>query len=252
MVNQSEFADSRNVLRAGFGALLILIVVITLFGVSRIYAINQRIEALVYEQNSKSELLASLLANTRERQRLTLQLLALKDPAERESANRQHRALVGQMSAAFDRLEEMKPAAAERMAIMEALNAATQSRTAEERVIALVMKGDRAPAAKFYLDRELPAQGLLQESLYRLIDSNRAAMLEAVSRDGLAMRAALWLLAVVGALVLVAGASVAALVSRRIVRSEDALYREKELAEVTLHSIGDGVMPPMPRATSTT
>ena len=95
--------------------------------------------------NPKSELLASLLANTRERQRLTLQLLALKDPAERESANRQHRALVGQMSAAFDRLEEMKPAAAERMAIMEALNAATQSRTAEERVIALVMKG-RTPS----------------------------------------------------------------------------------------------------------
>ena len=48
--------------------------------------------------------------------------------------------------------------------------------------------------------------------------------------------------AVVGVLVLVLGATVAFLVSRQIVRSEDALFREKELAEVTLHSIGEGVI----------
>ena len=48
--------------------------------------------------------------------------------------------------------------------------------------------------------------------------------------------------AVVGVLVLVLGAAVAFLVTRQIVRSEDVLYREKELAEVTLHSIGEGVI----------
>ena len=48
--------------------------------------------------------------------------------------------------------------------------------------------------------------------------------------------------AVVGVLVLVLGAAVAYLVTRQIVRSEDVLYREKELAEVTLHSIGEGVI----------
>ena len=49
-------------------------------------------------------------------------------------------------------------------------------------------------------------------------------------------------IAVVGVLVLILGAGVALLVSRWIVRGEDALYREKELAEVTLHSIGEGVI----------
>jgi len=48
--------------------------------------------------------------------------------------------------------------------------------------------------------------------------------------------------AIVGVLGLVLGAAVAFLVRRQIVRSEDALYREKELAEVTLHSIGEGVI----------
>jgi len=48
--------------------------------------------------------------------------------------------------------------------------------------------------------------------------------------------------ALVGALMLILGTTVASLVSRQIVRGEDALYREKELAEVTLHSIGEGVI----------
>lgn len=49
-------------------------------------------------------------------------------------------------------------------------------------------------------------------------------------------------IAVVGALVLTLGAGVALLASRQVVRAEDTLYREKELAEVTLHSIGEGVI----------
>ena len=49
-------------------------------------------------------------------------------------------------------------------------------------------------------------------------------------------------IAVVGGLMLILGAGVALRVSRQIARGEDALYREKELAEVTLHSIGEGVI----------
>src|SRR5450830_1260239 len=47
---------------------------------------------------------------------------------------------------------------------------------------------------------------------------------------------------VVGVLVLIVGVGIALLVRRQIVSSEDALHRKKELAEVTLHSIGGGVI----------
>jgi diguanylate cyclase (GGDEF)-like protein/PAS domain S-box-containing protein len=49
-------------------------------------------------------------------------------------------------------------------------------------------------------------------------------------------------IAVVGVLVLIVGVGIALLVIRRVARGEDALQREEELAEVTLHSIGDGVI----------
>ncbi len=122
MLKQFAFAKPKHALTAGFGALLVLIIVVTLLGIWRIYTINQRIEALVYEQNFESELLATLLTTSQ------------------------------------------------------------------------------------------------------------------------AMREALLLVAAVGVLVLLIGAWVASLVIRQIVRSEDALHREKELAQVTLDSIGDGVI----------
>jgi diguanylate cyclase (GGDEF)-like protein/PAS domain S-box-containing protein len=55
-------------------------------------------------------------------------------------------------------------------------------------------------------------------------------------------RAALIFMAANGAGVLVFGALIAYVVSRKITRTEAALHREKERAEVTLHSIGDGVV----------
>ena len=66
MLKPFTFTRSRRALTVGFGALLVLIIVVTLLGISRIYTINQRIEALVYDQNFKSELLATLLTISRQ------------------------------------------------------------------------------------------------------------------------------------------------------------------------------------------
>src|SRR5437763_8275796 len=68
MKKRASSTNSRRSLAAGFGALLILIAAITLLGVSRIYTINQHIEALVDEQNVKSEMLALLLTAAQQRE----------------------------------------------------------------------------------------------------------------------------------------------------------------------------------------
>src|SRR3970040_2950656 len=50
------------------------------------------------------------------------------------------------------------------------------------------------------------------------------------------------LVAGVGALVILGGVAIAVAATRRVIRTENELEREKELAQVTLHSIGDGVI----------
>ncbi len=242
MLKQFAFTRSKHAVTVGFGALLVLIIVVTLLGISRIYTINQRIEALVYQQNFKSELLATLLTVSQQRQQAMYRLFGAHDVAEREVAYRDYRGQAGQLFATLDRLEEMEMTESEHAALNAALNATTRSQEVRDRVVALIMQNDTAGATALLLQQGLPAQDRFQASLNSLIESKRAAALKAVSGASQAMREAWLLVAIVGVLVLIVGAWVASLVIRQIVRSEDALHREKEMAEVTLHSIGDGVL----------
>lgn len=242
MLKLFSITKSRHALTAGFGVLLLLIIIVTLFGISRLYSINQRIEGFVYHQNFKSGLLVSLLTINRQRQEVLYQLQAAGDAAAREHAFRDYRALAGQLFATLDELQGLQLVDPERAAVTEALDAATAAHEVRDKVVELLMQRKNAAAAALLESKGLVAQERFHESLYRLIDLGRGATLESVTQASRAMREAWLLVALVGMLVLVLGAWVANTVIRQITRSEDALHREKELAEVTLHSIGDGVI----------
>jgi diguanylate cyclase (GGDEF)-like protein/PAS domain S-box-containing protein len=242
MLKPFSFTDSRRALTAGFGALLVLIITITLLGIWRIYAINQSIETLVHEQNVKSELLTMLLTASQQRQQAMYRMFEAKDGAERAAAYNDYRALVEPVFATRDRLDEVGLTATERAALKQALDVATRLRDVRDRVVDLLMQNN-VPLATQVLAREgMKVHDEFQTSLNLVVDSKRAATLGAIAQAGTAMRDALLMVAFVGILVLVAGGWIATLVTRRIAHSENELHREKELAEVTLHSIADGVI----------
>ncbi len=68
------------------------------------------------------------------------------------------------------------------------------------------------------------------------------ANMEEVIHASAAARGTLLLSVALGVLGIVSGIIIAVLVTRQVVRTENALELEKELAQVTLHSIGDGVI----------
>jgi diguanylate cyclase (GGDEF)-like protein/PAS domain S-box-containing protein len=68
------------------------------------------------------------------------------------------------------------------------------------------------------------------------------ATMEEVVQASASAHTILLLTAGLGVAGLIAGGFVAALVTRQVMRTESALELEKELAQVTLHSIGDGVI----------
>jgi diguanylate cyclase (GGDEF)-like protein/PAS domain S-box-containing protein len=237
-----SFTKSRQALTVGFGALLVLIIAITLLGIWRIYAINQSMEALVQEQSLKSEMLAMVLTASQQRQQIMYRLFAASDDAGRSRVHNEYRALVEPLFATQDRLDEIGMTGSERAALKQALDAATRLRDVRDRVVELLMQHNAPLATDVLLRQGLPVQDEFQVSINLVVDSKRAATLDAISQAGKAMRDALLLVAGVGILVLIAGAWIATLVTRRIAESENDLHREKELAEVTLHSIADGVI----------
>jgi diguanylate cyclase (GGDEF)-like protein/PAS domain S-box-containing protein len=242
MKKRASSTNSRRSLAAGFGALLILIAAITLLGVSRIYTINQHIEALVDEQNVKSEILALLLTATQQREESMHKLFSARDNSERSTAYREYRDRTEPLFTTLDRLEEMDTTTSERAAVRRAIDAATRLGEVRDRAVEEAARNNLPAATRTLLREALPAQEAFHVSLNQILDSKRAATLDAIAQSSRAMRDALLLVAMVGAVLLFTGAGIASLVMRRIAQSETALEREKEMAQVTLHSIGDGVI----------
>ena len=237
-----SITKSQQALTAGFGVLLILIIALTLFGLWRIHIINQRIEALVHEQTLSAEMLTVLLTVSQQRQQSMHKLFAARSGVERAAANREFQALTEPLFGTLDGLEHRELSAPERSALKQAFEAASRLREVRDRVVALLMQADVAGASELLWQQGLPAQEIFQVSLNQVVESKRAATLAAVAQASAALRDALFLVALVGMLILSAGAGIAIFVMRRIALSENALHREKELAQVTLHSIADGVI----------
>ena len=242
MLNPLPFIRSRQALTVGFGALLALIIATTLLGMWRIHAINQDIELLVKAQHLQSAMLTTLLSASQQRQGAVNKLFGAASDAERAAAYSEYQALMEQLFAAFDQLGGTDMTSPERAASGKALAAANRAREVRDRIAGLLMQNDVAAATDMLLRQGLAAQDDFQVSLNSVVDAPRAATLEAIAHAGESMRGALFLVAIVGVLMLVAGAWTALVVTRRIEEGEVALQRKKELAEITLNSIGGGVI----------
>src|SRR5512140_3385582 len=121
MLKPVPFSNSRRALTAGFGALLVLMIAVTLVGIWRIYAINQSIEALVQEQNLKSDLLTMLLNASQQRQQTLYRLLSTDPGPERDALLKDYAAIVEPVFAARERLDELDMTDTERTALKQSL-----------------------------------------------------------------------------------------------------------------------------------
>ncbi len=234
---------SRRILTAGFAALLALIVIITLLGTSRINTINERIEAVVDEQNLKFQLLEMVLDTNHQRHEVMNRLLEINQIDQRETVQHEYSALAGRLQAALDQFRDIQYASEEeRGAVIALLAAAKSTDELHDEVVAITMRPVSEGAVAVPQNRIVAAQERFQIELYHVLDVERRATLEAAMAASRQMREAWLLVAVAGMLLLLLGAGVSIAVIRQISRSENELHREKELAEVTLHSIGDGVI----------
>ncbi|MGZ5154668.1 MAG: EAL domain-containing protein, partial [Burkholderiales bacterium] len=104
------------------------------------------------------------------------------------------------------------------------------------------MKGDTASAREMVDTQEEAAQDALQQALYDMLEKSGAATIAVVENSRRATHNSLLLVALVGTVVLLGAGFLTVLFTREVHRTERALQHEKELAQVTLHSIGDGVI----------
>ncbi|HSQ03347.1 MAG TPA: EAL domain-containing protein [Burkholderiales bacterium] len=229
--------SAHHALYIGFGAVLLLIVAMTLLGLTRMNATHEEVETALYERHVKVSLVWGMLRNARERGRQIAAALQGGEPVDEryDSLNRE-------FMAAAEALHELSLSPAEREALDRAVAVGEEAASVHADVVALVRRGDIAAAQEVLVSRAVGVQGELQELLERLLEESDRATVRVIARASDSTHSALRIIAGVGLLLFGAGTWIAVAITRRVTRTQSALEVEKELAQVTLHSIGDGVI----------
>jgi diguanylate cyclase (GGDEF)-like protein/PAS domain S-box-containing protein len=232
----------RQALLAGFGALLILLVIATVAGLLRIETINRHTQEIIHDQRIRTGLISNMMHVVRERSQIIYTLIGAEDPLAREEAYRRYRALTRDFAEGLQQLRKLELPPAEQSALRLVLASADRVRTVHDEIARLLMEHNVSEATQLLNTQGVAAQDEFQESLYPLLEAGRTAIVNGVAQTGMSTRYAFSLIIGVGVLVLLAGGFVAVLILRQALRTESALQFETELAQVTLHSIGDGVI----------
>jgi len=232
----------RQALLAGFGALLVLLVIATVAGLLRIETINRHTQEIIHDQRIRTGLISNMMRVVRERSQIIYTLIGTEDPLERDEAYRRYQALTRDFSDGLQQLRKLELPPAEQSALGLVLASADRIRLVHDEIAALLMKGRVSEATLLLSAQGIAAQDEFQESLYPLLEAGRTAIVNGVAQTGMSTRYAFSLIIGVGVLVLLAGGLVAVVILRQAMRTESALQFETELAQVTLHSIGDGVI----------
>lgn len=234
--------QSKFLLFASFGLLLSALIALIALGLTRIETFNRQINALTEAQGSKIGAVSELFLSNGQRSALIDRLFAGEGPLDRQAALTRYQSAIATYDGAVKKLAALQLAEPERASREEAIAAAAIAQDIGDQTVALLMRDDVSGASELNLTRAVQADARLQETLYLLLESNHAATAEAIAAANAGMRNAFLMIGAGGLLALLAGLIIAGLVIRIVARTEARLAREKELAEVTLHSIVDGVI----------
>ena len=234
--------QSKFIIALGFGVAIALMLALTFIGLSRMSSIMDALESIVRERNVQTELVSTMRTVARERVVALYSMTMLEDPFAKDEAFLHYQRLAGEFIRARERLEGMRLTPTERLALQESLRLVTEASRLQDQVVDLVDAGDTAAAHRTLLHQVLPVQDKIFAQYSRLLDLQRAQTANDVGAAEYAYSFATRFMVASGLAAVLLALGVGALVIARTREIENALFREKEQAEVTLHSIGDAVI----------
>jgi diguanylate cyclase (GGDEF)-like protein/PAS domain S-box-containing protein len=232
----------RHTLLFGLGVFLVVLAAVSAIGIVRSRQADEPLQALLEQQSQKTGLAGAMFRMAEERLRLVREVAASDDPASRAHGAQRYRTVADEFQNGMRKLAAAAEGDGERSALDAILAATRRADEVLDHGLELVFTGDAAGALNLLDAAGSSAQAALDAALNGWLDASRAAARRAVERARSAEREAVMLIALVSLLVVAGAGSVAVLVMRQVRRTENELQVEKELAQVTLHSIGDGVI----------
>lgn len=234
--------NSKRIILAGFGLVLLLMAGLTAIGLTRVTALHERMEVLSKKHDVKIGLVFQMVTAARERAISLHRLALLTDPFERDEEMLHFSGLVANFIQARDKMVALGLNPEEERILSQSLELAKRGERLQARIAELFQQGNVAEARRFLLNEVIPAQRMVIGRLAALTDLQQEQERKAAAVAASSYRNALLLMGLLGLAAVALGSVIALYVMRRTALTELALFQEKERAQVTLDSIGDGVI----------
>ncbi len=227
---------------AGFGVILVLLLSVAVVNISHIGLISDRLTAIVSERNQKAELAATLHGLHQARFQSLLLAASQADPFRRDEELMAFAGMARDFIQVRERFLGLPLDDDERQFWNTVRGEVRQVEEKAARVVDTIYAG-RLDEANRLIQAELaPHQQRMMTAWGRLLELQRARNRDALHEVRLTRIRARDLSVVLSLVAMLAGLAITVLVVRLSRRVEKELFDEKEQAQVTLFSIGDGVI----------
>jgi diguanylate cyclase (GGDEF)-like protein/PAS domain S-box-containing protein len=234
--------STRFALGAGFVAMLALMLFITVVGIRQMTGAQQRLDRITAHHMEKTRLVTGMRNAARERTVNLQKMILLTDPFDRDEQWLRFNEHAGEFARLRQQFQELGLTPKEEEMLSRQGRLTSVAVPLQTRVTELMRDERVAEAHALLVSQAIPAQDRVLAALGELYELQERRAQEAVSqaRDEYHVASAWMLFLYIVAFVL--GIAVAYTVLQLVRRADFNLRREKERAQVTLHSLGDAVI----------
>jgi len=237
-----RLTSTKQILIIGFGSIFALMILIAVIASDQMQFTFDSIDHIVKDNNTKTNLVSTMLVAARERTISLQRIVRLADPFERDEEWMRFNSYGARFATARKQFIELGINKQEEEILKEQGRLTNVVAPMQADIARLAINDELEKAESLLSSDALPGQDLVFVQLYNLLSLLENESNETVKNVSQQMSSTRQNLTTFILVVIFGGSIVSFMVIRRISVAEKKLSREKERAQVTLHSIGDAVI----------
>lgn len=237
-----SLSKSSLLLIISFSAILLVTFTALSFISFQIKATKLQINEIVTSNNKKSRLLVEMQQAARERSLALYSMLNTKDPFEHDDMFMKYKSYAGVFIKARETFLSMSLSKKETDLITRQGELSRIAVPLQNMTVKFLNKERFKDALKILINKSIPAQNAVLSQISKIIDFQHDNNEDIVKKLQSRLNYNLYIILIISFVILLITVFTAAYVISKITKTEKQLYFEKELAQITLHSIGDGVI----------
>ena len=236
------YRSSKFIVTMGFVSMLVLMVLLASIGLSRMAQNNDRMELVLKEQNTKTAVVTSMRNIARERVVLLFTAIVSNDDFDRDDVITRFHQLANDFASARNHFHAATLNPDESRQFFKMLEATRIAADFQTQVADLISNNQLTEAKKLLVEMAVPAQNKLIGAYDQFLSLQIRQSKESTIQANKANHATYIVMVILVAAAILLSIMVSMFVIRLIARIENALFEEKELAEITLHSVTEGII----------